>query len=242
MAWVDYRKAFDSTSHELLLWLLRRLAVPNDIVRCIEHLMPLWKTSFSITSGKVRVRTEVVSIRRGVFQGDSLSPLLFCISLLPLSVVLRNTNGYHCGPPSNRRHKVTHLFYMDDLKIYASGERDLHQSLRLVHEYTQAVGMELGLDKCAVAHFKRGRIGDLGQDAQLVDGSILRHLNAGETYTPIWEWNNVPPRRYLTSKCLSEAGISDFSGRSGHLSCLGRTRSLQPTCWQYRSCSTPLGW
>ena len=72
---------------------------------------------------------------------------------------------------------------MNDLKIYASGERDLHQSLRVVQEYTQAVGMELGLDRCAVAHLKRGRIGDLGQDTQLVDGSILHHLNAGETYT-----------------------------------------------------------
>ena len=183
MAWIDYRKAFDMTSHELIVHLLRCLAVPDPVVRCIEELMPLWRTRFTITSGNDRVQTEPVSFKRGVFQGDSLSPLLFCISLLPLSVSLRKTRGYNCGTPGNRRHKVTHLFYMDDLKLYASGERDLHQSLGVVQEYTQAVGMEFGLDKCALVHLKRGRCGDYGEDAQLVDGSILHHLNAGESYT-----------------------------------------------------------
>ncbi|KAJ8941212.1 hypothetical protein NQ317_016121 [Molorchus minor] len=72
---------------------------------------------------------------------------------------------------------------MDDLKLYASAERDLQQSLRVVQEYSRAVGMEFGLDKCALVHLKRGRMDDYGEDAQLVDGSILHHLDAGETYT-----------------------------------------------------------
>lgn len=183
MAWIDYRKAFDTTSHELIVRLLECLAVNEKIVRCIKQLMPLWKTRFSITSGETRVRTDVVSFRRGVFQGDSLSPLLFCISLLPLSVTLRKMRGYSCGPTGNRRHKITHLFYMDDLKLYATGQSDLQQSLRVVQEYTHAIGMEFGIDKCALVHLKKGRRGTNEEEEQLVDGSILRHLDAGETYT-----------------------------------------------------------
>ena len=91
MAWIDYRKAFDTTSHELIVRLLECLSVDDQIVGCIKQLMPLWKTRFTITSSETRVRTELVSFKRGVFQGDSLSPLLFCISLLPLSIALKNT-------------------------------------------------------------------------------------------------------------------------------------------------------
>nr|CAI5828319.1 unnamed protein product [Callosobruchus analis] len=174
-AWIDYRKAFDITSHELIVRLLECLSVDNQIVGCIKQLMPLWMTRFSIASGETRVRTELVTFKRGVFQGDSLSPLLFCISLLPLSITLKNTKGYSCGTPNHRRHRVTHLFYMDDLKLYASGQRDLQHALRVVQEYSHAIGMEFGTDKCAMVHLKKGRCGDSEEEEQLGDGSILRH-------------------------------------------------------------------
>nr|CAI5837629.1 unnamed protein product [Callosobruchus analis] len=222
MAWIDYRKAFDTTSHELIVRLLECLSVDNQIVGCIKHLMPLWKTRFTITSGETRVRTELVSFKRGVFQGDSLSPLLFCISLLPLSIALKNTKGYSCGTPNHRRHKVTHLFYMDDLKLYASGQRDLQRALRVVQEYSHAIGMEFGTDKCAMVHLKKGRCGDSEEEEQLVDGSILRQLHAGDTYTylgvaqrHVQEANTVKEclrRKYLHR--LRQIWSSELSGKN----------------------------
>ena len=121
MAWIDYRKTFDSTSHELLFHLFRCLAMSTPLGRCIKDMLPLWRTRFTITS-------ELVMLRRGVFQGDSLSPLLFYISLLQLSIALKRTCGYMCGPPSNRRHQTTHLFYLD--------ETDYNQSLKGPGVYT----------------------------------------------------------------------------------------------------------
>ena len=161
---------------------MRDLQVPLSLIQCIEQLMPLWKSRFSVTSGAEKIITEPITFKRGVFQGDSLSPLLFCISLLPISVSLRKTRGYSCGPPGRREHKVTHLFYMDDLKLYATSQRDLQQSLKVVQEYTRDVGMEFGLDKCATLRLEKGRHGNNPENEQLVDGAILRHLEIGETY------------------------------------------------------------
>nr|CAH7766629.1 unnamed protein product [Callosobruchus chinensis] len=202
MAWIDYQKAFDTTSHELIVRLLECLSVDDQIVGCIKQLMPLWKTRFTITSSETRVRTELVSFKRGLFQGDSLSPLLFCILLLPLSIALRNTKGYSCGAPNRRRHKVTHLFYMDDLQLYASAQRDLQHSLSVVQDYRHAIGMEFGTDKCAVVHLKKGRRGDSGEEERLVDGSILRQLHAGDTYNYLGVSQSHIQEAKVVKECL----------------------------------------
>ena len=56
----------------------------------------------------------LVDIRRGIFQGDSLSPLIFAIFLKPLIKILQDAKaGYTLGDV-----KINHLFYMDDLKFY----------------------------------------------------------------------------------------------------------------------------
>ena len=53
--------------------------------------MKKWKTE--LTSGGQQL--GVVNIKRGIFQGDSLSPLPFVLCMVPLSLVLRRTkDGY----------------------------------------------------------------------------------------------------------------------------------------------------
>ena len=47
------------------------------------------------------------------FQEQSLSPLLFCLALTPLTNELNRTSyGYKIGEKS-----INNLFYMDDLKL-----------------------------------------------------------------------------------------------------------------------------
>ena len=56
------------------------------------------------------------SIKIGNFQGDSLSPLLLVIIMMPLSLILRNSRaGYHLKKEGC---KINHLLFMDDLKLY----------------------------------------------------------------------------------------------------------------------------
>ena len=68
-------------------------------------------------------QSQPTQIRRGIFQGDSLSPLLFCIALIPLTNEL---NRAHCGyQVHGTERKISHLLYMDDLKLLGRNENDL---------------------------------------------------------------------------------------------------------------------
>ena len=50
--------------------------------------------------------------------------------------------------------RLNHLFYMDDLKLYAKNDEQLESLLHTVKMFSDDINMQLGLDKCAKATFK----------------------------------------------------------------------------------------
>ena len=88
MAWIDYQKAFDSVPHTWILETLAMSKVAPVIRRYIEHVMTKWQTILQIQTKEGTIKTNPISIKRGIFQGDSLSPLLFCLALTPLTDML----------------------------------------------------------------------------------------------------------------------------------------------------------
>ncbi|KAH0807581.1 hypothetical protein GEV33_015210 [Tenebrio molitor] len=118
---------------------------------------------------KVKIRYDatfrlisLVPLRKGVFQGDSLSPLL------SLYIGLRNAKGYLVDPLNRRNIKFTHLFYMDDLKLYLCDEKELRTALGTDSKYCQTAGVAFTLDKCAVV-----RVFQLSAKNKIVATNVL---------------------------------------------------------------------
>ena len=87
---------------------------------------------------------------------DSLSPLLFCICLIALTEQLNKLNtGYE---EQTTKTKISHLLYMDDLKLNAKSEEELQKQIQTVRTFSDDIHMEFGLDKCAKITFKRGKL------------------------------------------------------------------------------------
>ena len=113
--------------------------------------MKNWKTNL-ICSNK---DLGAMKINRGIFQGDSLSPLLFVVSLLPLAPVLRKMKqGYSFG---KEKSKLNHLLFMGDLKMYGGSQPDIDSLIQTVYIVTHDIGMRSGIDKCGILAMRRGK-------------------------------------------------------------------------------------
>ena len=178
IAWLDYRKAYDSVPHNWILCCLKMFQFHPTILQCIGHLLALWNTTlFLRMPNRDPVKLATVSIRCGIFQGDTLSPLLFCLSLNPLSMLLDSMDGYQVMGGR----QMNHMLYMDDLKLFAKSDAQLERLLRTVHMFSHDVCLRFGLDKCAKCSVIRGRVVP-SNDVFLPDGSSIHQLNVGETY------------------------------------------------------------
>jgi len=93
------------------------------------------------------MQSQPIQIRRGIFQGDSLSSLLFCIALIPTTNEL---NRADCGyQVHGTERKISHLLYMDHLKLLGRNENDLENEMKIVQTISKDINMKFGLEKCA---------------------------------------------------------------------------------------------
>ena len=76
-----------------------------------------------------------VDIKQGIFQGDSLSPLVFVLALIPLSLILRNTNAAYDFSGSKER--INHLLFMDDFKLYSRNEKELDSLVQTIRIFSR---------------------------------------------------------------------------------------------------------
>ena len=92
--------------------------VADNISHLLSKSMENWQTI--LMAGNEEIAR--VNIQRGIIQGDTLSPLLFAIGLIPFSHTLRKVNaGYQLGKGQHK--KINHLLFMDDLKLYGNSEK-----------------------------------------------------------------------------------------------------------------------
>ena len=141
-----------------------------------------------LSCGNSTIKTRLMQIRRGIFQDDSLSPLLFCMTLSPLSKELNRTSyGYQMTTghgETAKRQLISHLLYMDDLKLYGRNSDQLDGLLHTVRTFSDDIQMKFGLDKCAVAHFVNGRLSghNSGVTVHVGKTDTINCLDPGQVY------------------------------------------------------------
>ena len=78
MAWIDYKKAYDFVPHSWIKECMEIFGIAKNVRDFLVDSMDKWKLSLT-SNGK---ELGDVEVKRGIFQGDSLSPLLFMVSMM----------------------------------------------------------------------------------------------------------------------------------------------------------------
>jgi len=187
MAWIDYQKAFDRVPHSLIVKSLELIGINNKFILFTKKVMSYWRTRMGLYTENKLIETDDIKIKYGIFQGDSLSSLLFCICLIPLTEQLNSLNtGYE---EHTTKTKISHLLYTDDLKLIAKSEEELQKQTQTVKNFSDYIHVEFGLEKCAKIAFKRGKlvhwqnlVKDINREIQeLEQGKTYKYLGTGES-------------------------------------------------------------
>ena len=117
---IDYKKAFDFVPHDWIIETPKIHKFDPITTKFLRKAMNKWKRSLHLNHRDGQINTDRFSINTGIFQGDSLSGLLFILSLLPLCWLLNTSNiGYRIN---RQGHIISHLLFMDDLKLFAAND------------------------------------------------------------------------------------------------------------------------
>jgi len=129
MAWINYQKAFDRVPHSWIIKSLEIIGINTKVISFTKKVMGYWRTHMCLHAENKLIETEDIKIQCGIFQGDSLSPLLFCICLLPVTEQVNKLNtGYE---EHTTKTKISHLLYTDDLKLIAESEEEQNRFKQL---------------------------------------------------------------------------------------------------------------
>ena len=150
MAWIDHKKAYDMVSHSWTIECLDLFGVAENIKSLLVNSMEKWKVM--LCSGNSELGE--VKIKRGTFQGDSLSPLVFVLALIPLSLISRKAKAAYEFSVS--KEKINHPLFMDDLKLYCRSEKGLDSLVQTLRVFSKDIGIQFGIEKCAMLVIEKG--------------------------------------------------------------------------------------
>ncbi|KAL6730478.1 hypothetical protein Aduo_001451 [Ancylostoma duodenale] len=148
MLWVDLTKAFDSLSHGAIRWTIKLWGVSSDVRRLLSTIMSMQSVRYyGFKNGKV-VTSSRLQIRNGLMQDDTLTPLLFCLDIVPISHWIRSyvrpyESRIGSGNRSDGTLTVGHILHMDDLKLFTPDSGDMALAERGIRRLFGQLGLGL---------------------------------------------------------------------------------------------------
>lgn len=141
IAFVDYKKAFDSISHESIWESLKAVNINEKYINILSNI-------YNNSTSRVKLDRvgKTINIKRGVRQGDPISPKLFIavlqhvIEKLPWSNRGINING----------NILSHLRFADDIILFSETPQQLNKMVNDLNQASTKVGLEMNLQKTKI--------------------------------------------------------------------------------------------
>ena len=185
--YTDYRKAFDTVDHSVLLRKLSLWGFGGSLLTWIKSYLTGREQFVKVSS----CLSSPIGVSSGVPQGSHLGPLLFNIFIDDIADILANTNF---------------LLYADDLKLFrliqgVEDARSMQEDLVRLERWCVTNRMQLHTDKCVVLSASRSR--SPVNYTYYLQGVVLREvhevIDLGVCITPCFDF-----RPHYT-RCINKA-------------------------------------
>ena len=146
ISFFDLEDAFGSVPHSLIQETLKRNHLPENVQSYLSNFYSNGRAVVQTPSWK----SQPFAFKRGVFQGDPLSPTVFLMVFNPVLLKLKNMEesfGYKIHSDSKTTSVIT-LPYADDFCLITSNLRTHQRIINEIQSNIKSMGMKLKPSKC----------------------------------------------------------------------------------------------
>ncbi len=168
---LDQEKAYDKIAHDYLWRVLRKLKIPDTLIKLFQSLYSNAETSIMVNG----ILSKAYKIYRGVRQGDPLSCLLFDLAIEPLSAMIRKSDIE--GFDILRCEEILKaVLFADDTTVYLSKRDDFLVLQSVLDTWCSAAKARFNISKTEII--------PIGRPAY--------RNEMAETYRASGVWRNYP--------------------------------------------------
>ena len=174
---LDVTQAFDTIGHDHLDRTLDSQPLPSDLRNLIKNLFKGNSTKI-FSSG---ITSNSIELKKGVFQGSPLSPILFNLSIDFILKELTEKQitdsfGFQVTPELD---KLTLCAFADDLVVISNSLAGAHELVMMVISLLQKIGLQINCQKSALINIAQGQLSQ--QDLYLCDNTSIKAIGPEET-------------------------------------------------------------
>ncbi|GFS15998.1 endonuclease-reverse transcriptase [Elysia marginata] len=143
VGFIDYEKAFDSVEHFAIFDALRQININEKYVNILENI-------YQNATAKVHIdnmESELFPIKRGVRQGDPISPKLFTAAIEMIFRKAELKHGLNIDGET-----LTNLRFADDVALVTDNTKSMEEQLNNLNKISLESGLKMhkGKTKCMI--------------------------------------------------------------------------------------------
>lgn len=148
---IDYQKAFDKIEHANLWQKLTQSGITGKLLNIVKNMYQQIKSRIRFNN----TISEIFEYKKGVIQGESLSPLLFSLYINDLESHLMN-NG--CSSVEIEDINLFLFMYADDTVLLAESPEDLQFMMNSLQSYCDKWSITVNVKKSKVMVFQSRKV------------------------------------------------------------------------------------
>lgn len=197
VAFIDYRKAFDTVDRNVLFQILERQGVSSKFLKILKAVYKV--VNVVVRCGKDL--TNKIYCPLGVKQGCLLSPLLFSLLITEVAkkVAEKGRAGYQFSPGTSQ---IFSLLFADDIVLISTTPIGLQNQLNSLKSASEEIGLSVNLDKTKILTYRKG--GFLGRRERWFFGDTRLEVVNSYKYLGFT----------MTTKLSTEVALAEYAGRA----------------------------